>query len=191
MSDTTSVIMVGVGGQGILLASEVLARAAMQAGFDVKTNEVHGMAQRGGSVMAQVRYGEEVHSPLILEGTATALLSLESIESLRAAHYLKDGGLAVVNTQRVIPVTVSSGAAKYPEDDAERVKKVFPKLKAIDAVAIAGELGNIRAANVVLLGALSLGLDLEMEHWAAALDGAVKPQFRELNQKAFEAGRNL
>ncbi len=128
MSDinTISVVIVGVGGQGILLASEVVARAAMYAGFDVKTNEVHGMAQRGGSVIAQIRYGKEVNSPLVALGSARVLGSFEEVEALRWAHYLAPDGLAVVSTSQVIPVTVSSGAATYPSDGDARLKKVLP-----------------------------------------------------------------
>lgn len=189
MSDTVSVILVGVGGQGILLASEILAQAAMQAGFDVKTNEVHGMAQRGGSVMAQVRYGKEVNSPLIEEGTASALASLEAIEGLRMAHYLRPGGLAVISTQRIVPVTVSSGAATYPNDVEERCKSAFPSLKMIDAVKMAQAAGNARAANVVIVGALSQGLTLPESAWEGAIRKAVKPQYVEINLQAFAAGR--
>ncbi len=190
MSDTVSVILVGVGGQGILLASEILAQAAMQAGFDVKTNEVHGMAQRGGSVMAQVRYGKEVNSPLITEGTASALASLEAIEGLRAAHYLKAGGLAVINTQRIVPVTVSSGAASYPADAEARCAATFQPLKLLDAVKIAQGAGDARAANVVVMGALSNGLALPESAWEGAIRKAVKPKFVEMNLRAFAAGRN-
>jgi len=190
MNDTVSVILVGVGGQGILLASEILAQAAMQAGYDVKTNEVHGMAQRGGSVMAQVRYGKEVHSPLIEEGTAVALASLEAIEGLRAAHYLKTGGLAVINTQRIVPVTVSSGAANYPADAEARCAAVFPALKLLDAVTLAQQAGDARSANVVIMGALSNGLTLPESAWEGAIRKAVKPKFVEMNLRAFAIGRN-
>ncbi len=181
--------MVGVGGQGILLASEILAQAAMLCGYDVKTNEVHGMAQRGGSVMAQVRFGEEVFSPLVQEGKADALASLEAIEGLRAAHYLQPGALAVVNTQQIIPVTVSSGLGEYPADSAERCESVFPNLKMFNAVEIANNLGNDRVANIVIMGALSTGLELPVEKWQEAIRKSVKPKFVELNLEAFEKGR--
>ena len=121
-----NIILSGVGGQGILLAAKIIATAAERAGFQVATNEIHGMAQRGGSVTAQIRYGENVFSPLIQEGFADVLASLEAIEALRCAHWLRPGGLAVVSTLRIIPVTVSSGTAKYPSDVAERLKTVFP-----------------------------------------------------------------
>jgi indolepyruvate ferredoxin oxidoreductase beta subunit len=193
MSDgkTTSVVFVGVGGQGILLASTIVAKAAMEAGYQVKTNEVHGMAQRGGSVIAHVRYGTEVFSPMVPEGTADALGALEQIEALRYAHYTNPDGLAVVNATSVVPVTVSSGAAIYPEDVADRLRRAFPRLVYFNAGKKALELGNIRAANIVLLGALSKGFDLPQEAWEGAIASSVKEKQRDLNLRAFEIGRNV
>lgn len=188
-NETTSVVLVGVGGQGILLASTIVARAAMLAGFDVKTNEVHGMAQRGGSVIAQIRYGAQVHSPLVTPGEARVLGSFECIEALRCAHYLAPGGLAVVSTQAIVPVTVSSGQAKYPADSDERLSAAFPRLVALDAAEVATTLGDIRAANMVLLGALSAGLELDEALWRQAIEKSVAPRTVALNVKAFEAGR--
>jgi indolepyruvate ferredoxin oxidoreductase beta subunit len=190
-SDTTSVVLVGVGGQGILLASEIVARAAMKAGFDVKTNEVHGMAQRGGSVIAQIRFGEDVNSPLVEEGTATVLGSLERIEALRHYKYLAPGGLCVVNTQIMVPVTVSMGAGEYPDDAIERLKKVFGSPVLIDAGQKAVELGNIKAANVIVVGAISKGIEkIPVDAWHEAIKMSVKPKFIDLNLKAFEVGRS-
>ena len=186
-----SVVLVGVGGQGILLASEIVAQTAMKAGYDVKTNEVHGMAQRGGSVIAQIRYGRRVHSPLVAKGTARVLCALERIEALRYADYLAPGGLVVVNSQVITPVTVSMGAAEYPNDAEQMLRDQFENLVYFDAAQKAIELGNIRAANVVLLGVLSTGLDLPAETWREAIAGCVKPAYQELNLKAFEEGRNL
>lgn len=191
MSDTKSVVLVGVGGQGILLASEIVAQTAMHAGYQVKTNEVHGMAQRGGSVIAQIRYGKEVHSPLVAMGTARVLCSLEQIEALRYVDYLAEDGLCVSSNQQVIPVTVSMGAAKYPEDAHDRLKRSFNNLKYIKAGDIAAELGNIKAANVVLLGALSRGLDLPKDAWQAAIKSCVPERFLELNIAAFKRGQEL
>jgi indolepyruvate ferredoxin oxidoreductase beta subunit len=188
---TTSVVFVGVGGQGILLASTIVARAAMIAGHQVKTNEVHGMAQRGGSVIAHVRYGTEVFSPTVPEGTADALGALEEIEALRYAHYAAPEGLAVVNATSVVPVTVSSGAATYPEDVADRLRRAFPRLVYFDAGKRAEDLGNVRAANIVLLGALSRGLDLPLEAWEEAIRASVKEKQRDLNLRAFEIGKNV
>jgi indolepyruvate ferredoxin oxidoreductase beta subunit len=190
-SQIVSVVLAGVGGQGILLASEIIAQAAMNAGFDVKTNEVHGMAQRGGSVIGQIRYGKEVHSPLVAKGTAQVLCSLEQAEALRYADYLAAGALAVVNAQQITPVTVSMGAAKYPDNVEQKLRDQFPRLIFFDASKKAIELGNIRSANVVLLGALSTGLDLPMEAWHSAISSCVKKQYQELNLKAFEEGRKL
>jgi indolepyruvate ferredoxin oxidoreductase, beta subunit len=187
-SSTCNIVLAGVGGQGILLASEIIARAAMAAGHQVKTNEVHGMAQRGGSVLAQIRYGVEVHSPLVELGTAQVLGCLERIESLRCADYLAPEGLAVVSDQMVVPITVSSGKAVYPEDAEARIRAAFPRLIYFDAVAKATELGNIRCSNLVILGALSTGLDLPASAWEQGIRQAVKPRFVELNLKAFHAG---
>ncbi len=190
LNETTSVVLVGVGGQGILLGSEIVAKAAMNAGFKVKTNEVHGMAQRGGSVIAQIRYGREVHSPLVEEGTARVLGSFERIEAIRFAHYLAPDGLAVVSSQMIVPVTVSSGSgAAYPVDAEDRLKAIFKRLVYLDASKIAIELGNLKTANVVILGAISAGLDLPVEAWNEAIKSSVAEKFREINLKAFSKGR--
>ena len=186
-----NVLLAGVGGQGILLASEIVASAAMECGFDVKTNEIHGMAQRGGSVVAQIRYGTEgeVHGPIIPEGTATVLGSLELIESLRYAHFLAPGAWAIISRQRMIPVTVSSGMAKYPIDAEERIAATFPHHRIIDAEHLAQEAGTIRAANVVVLGAIASVLtDLPRDAWESAVTRCVKPAHRELNLRAFAMG---
>ena len=174
-SGDVSVVLAGVGGQGILLASEIVARAAMAAGFDVKTNEVHGMAQRGGSVIAQIRYGPEVFSPLVAQGTARVLGALERIEALRQHSFLAPDGLAVVSSQAIVPVTVSSGQATYPADVEERLRAAFPRLVYVDAVEKATELGNLRAANVVVLGAMAHALDLPDDAWHEAIRSSVKP----------------
>jgi indolepyruvate ferredoxin oxidoreductase beta subunit len=181
--------LVGVGGQGILLASAILASAAMQAGYDVKTNEVHGMAQRGGSVVAQIRYGKEVHSPLVPRRSAAALGALEQIEALRYADFLADDGLAAVSSQAIMPVTVSMGACSYPSQVREKLKTVFPRLIYLDAVKMAGSLGDVRAANLVLLGAMSSALDLPASSWQEAIRSSVKEKHQQLNLKAFEMGR--
>jgi indolepyruvate ferredoxin oxidoreductase, beta subunit len=187
-SDTVDVVLAGVGGQGILLASEIVARAALAAGLEVKTNEVHGMAQRGGSVLAQIRYGLEVHSPLVELGAAQVLGALERIESLRYADYLAPGGLAVVSSQMVIPITVSSGQARYPEDAEARIRRAFPRLVYLDATALAARAGNVKCSNLVVVGALSTGLTLPLQAWQEAIRQSVKPQFLEVNLRAFEAG---
>lgn len=187
---TTSIVLAGVGGQGILLACEIAANAAIEAGFDVKTNEVHGMAQRGGSVIGQIRYGQKVNSPLILEGTANVLAGLEQTEALRYAHYLAPGGLAVVSAQRILPVTVSSGQATYPDDVPQRLAQAFDRLVYLQADKLALSLGNVRCANVVLLGAMSRALDLPTECWQQSIRRCVPPKHHELNLKAFELGQS-
>ena len=189
--NTTSILMCGVGGQGILLASEITAQAAILAGYRIKANEVHGMAQRGGSVVANVRFGKEVHSPLIELGTADALLSLEAIEAIRCHQYLKPDGVAVVSTQRVIPITVSSGKAAYPEPEPA-LRGLFPHLVYADALGIAEALGEPRAANLVLLGALAAHLPaLEIAVWETAIRNCVKPRFLDINLAAFHRGMEL
>jgi len=191
MSETISIVLAGVGGQGILLASTITAKAAMNAGFEVKMNEVHGMAQRGGSVIAQIRYGKNVHSPLVEEGTAKVLAALEQIEAIRFAHYLSPDGLAVVSNQVIVPVTVSMGGAAYPADAKEKMDKIFKNVIHVDALAKAEELGNIRAANVIILGAMSKGLDLDIKCWHDAIKSTVKSDYVDLNIKAFDIGRSL
>jgi indolepyruvate ferredoxin oxidoreductase beta subunit len=186
-----SIVMVGVGGQGILLATQIAAHAALIMGYDVKTNEVHGMAQRGGSVVAQIRFGEKVYSPLVPEGTAHVLASLERIEALRFASFLAPDGIAVVSSQAIIPVTVSSGKEKYPADAEDRLRKTFARLAYIDAVGAAEKLCDTRVANVILLGAMSASLDLPAECWREAIAQCVKPRFKDMNIGAFEEGKRL
>lgn len=187
----TGIVLVGVGGQGILLATQIAARAALIAGNDVKTNEVHGMAQRGGSVVAQIRFGSKVYSPLVPLGSAQALLSLERIEALRFAELLSPDGLAVVSQQAIVPVTVSSGQASYPADAEQRLRNRFPRLVYVDAVSVGEKLCDTRVANVVLLGALSTALSLPLESWSEAISQCVKPRFVDVNVKAFQEGRAL
>jgi indolepyruvate ferredoxin oxidoreductase, beta subunit len=188
-NETKSIVLVGVGGQGILLASEIVAQAAMHAGYSVKTNEVHGMAQRGGSVMAQIRYGKEVHSPLVARRGAHILGALEKVEALRYADVIRPDGLAAVSSEAIMPVTVSSSAARYPEDVEDMLARAFPRLVYIDAPKMAKELGDIRAANIILLGVISRGLDLPLESWEKAIVLCVREKFRDLNLRAFAMGR--
>jgi len=185
----TSVVLAGVGGQGILLASEIVAQAAMVSGFDVKTNEVHGMAQRGGSVIAQIRYGKEVFSPLVPKGTAKVLGSLERIECLRYVDYLADDGVAVVSDQMIIPVTASTGRTPYPDVDESMLATFFPKVVYLQAVELATALGNIKTANIILLGAVSAYLDLPESAWETAIQRSVKENFVAVNLEAFHKGR--
>jgi indolepyruvate ferredoxin oxidoreductase beta subunit len=189
--ETTSVVLVGVGGQGILLASEIVAQAAVAAGFDVKTNEVHGMAQRGGSVIAQIRFGQKVYSPLVPKHSATVLGSLERMESLRYVDYLAPDGLAVVSQQRIIPVTASTGPIGYPEITKELLQQYFPRLVYLDVVTEAATLGEPKVANTILLGAMSRSVGLPESAWDVALQKSVKPKFLELNRRAFQLGLEM
>ena len=186
-----SILLCGVGGQGILLAAKVIGAAAEISGLSVVANETHGMAQRGGSVKAQVKIGENVGSPLIMEGTADVLAALEHVEALRNAHYLKPGGLAVVSKHSIVPVTATCGKAKYPEDVENRLHRVFPRLVYFDCEANAVEMGNPKMENIILAGMLSKGLSLEEPAWIEAIRRCVKPQFAEANIAAFTFGRSL
>jgi len=189
MKDILNISLVGVGGQGTLLASEILCRVALLSGKDVKKSEVHGMAQRGGSVVSQLRIGKKIHSPLIAVGETDILVSFEKVEALRFAHYLSPTGIAMVNEQEIRPVTVSSGQAQWPEDLDGKLKATFPKLEMIPGLAIAKELGNVRVVNVVMIGALSNHTDVEDAIWREAITELVKPRFLEFNLKAFDAGK--
>jgi indolepyruvate ferredoxin oxidoreductase beta subunit len=187
-----SFVLVGVGGQGTLLASNIVAEVGLAAGFDVKKSEVHGMAQRGGSVASHVRWHpEQVFSPLVGLGEADILLSFEKVEALRFAEFLRRGGTAVVNDMAIVPVTVSSGSATYPDD--EHLAKVFDALDAelvmVPGERLAQEAGNVKAANVVLLGAVSRLLPLPEETWWECLAQRVPKKFLELNRVAFASGR--
>ncbi len=187
----TSIVLVGVGGQGILLACNLLAQAALKAGWDVKTNEVHGMAQRGGSVVAQVRFGQKVHSPLIQRGTADFLLALEKLEALRFSEYLKEDGAAIVNAQQIMPLPVATGAAQYPQEIDRLLRRQFPKLSLIEGVSLAKKAGEMRTTNVVLIGALSILLPFDLELWNSVLEENIKARFIKVNQKAFALGREF
>ncbi len=189
MSSILNVSLVGVGGQGTLLASEILGKVALLSGKDVKKSEVHGMAQRGGSVVSQVRIGDRVHSPLIATGTSDYLIAFEKVEALRFAHELRDGGVALVNDQEIRPVTVSTGQSEWPADLDGRLRSVFPRLEAIPALEIAGRLGNVRVVNVVMIGALSRHLDIAEQVWRDAILALVPEKVRKINLEAFEAGR--
>jgi indolepyruvate ferredoxin oxidoreductase beta subunit len=192
MSDSvTSIVLVGVGGQGILLACNLLAQAALKAGWDVKTNEVHGMAQRGGSVVAQVRFGQKVHSPLIQKETADFLLALEKLEALRFSEYLKGDGAAIVNAQQIMPLPVATGAAQYPQEIDRLLRVRFPRLTLIDGVSLAKKAGEMRTTNVVLIGALSILLPFDLELWDSVLEENIKARFIKVNQKAFALGRQF
>jgi len=185
----TNVIICGVGGQGILLAGEILANAAMLSGLDAKKADVHGMAQRGGSVVSHVRFAPVVHSPLVALKTADVILAFEQLETVRYLDYLKPGGTIIVNNQKILPITVATGAAEYPDGVLDFLRTVAGKLMVVDALAMAEEAGNARAVNTALLGVLSTQLDISPQAWSEAFKVAVKPKFLELNLRAFELGK--
>ncbi len=191
MSNTTNIVLSGVGGQGILLASRIISHTALSSGYDVKTNEVHGMAQRGGSVIAQIRFGEKVFSPLIKKGDADFLIALEKVEAVRYADYLKDGGWTFVNMQEIIPTTVTSGAAVYPDNIDSILKETFANILMVDCISTAMELKNIRVANVVLLGALSNYLPFSDDVWNAVISESVPKKALEANILAFNRGKAI
>ena len=187
----TNILIVGVGGQGTLLASVLLGNLALDKDYDVKLSEVHGMAQRGGSVVTHVKISEDgVNSPLIEEGDADVIIAFEELEAYRWLPYLKKGGTMYVNTQQWLPMPVVMGQAKYPEDILETLEKNAAKVKAFDALKIAEECGSVKAVNVVLLGAASNDLPFDEAAWIKVIEENVKPKFVDLNKKAFELGRN-
>ena len=187
MSDVKSVLLVGVGGQGTILASKILTMGLIENGYDVKMSEVHGMSQRGGSVSTQVRFGKKVYSPIIGEGTADLLVSFEEMEAARYAKYLKKDGKIVVNTYRIPSMPILSGSRTYPEHIIESLSREVPTMS-LDATKIATDLGNPKSANVVLLGALIKAIGMTDIDWKAIIAKTVKPKFVEVNQKAFDAG---
>ena len=187
---TKSILLVGVGGQGPILASKILTTGLMEAGYDVKMSEIHGMSQRGGSVSSQVRYGEKVMSPVIEKGKADIIVSFEKMEALRALDYLKPDGVLVVNNEEIPSMSVITGEEEYPEDVLEEIQK-HVKAKVIDATRLAGELGNEKAANMILLGTIIRAMGLEHIHWEQILEANIKPQFLELNKKALKKGISL
>jgi len=182
---TTDVFICGVGGQGILLASEILADMALAKGLDVKKSEVHGMAQRGGSVVSHVRYGKEVHSPVIAEGEADILVSFEKMEALRWIQFVKPGGKVIVNSQEIVP----SGMDTYPPTVARKITERISDAMFVDALALAKEAGHLRAVNIVMLGAFSIFLDFTEDEWKAAIEARVPKKTIETNIKALELGR--
>ena len=185
-------LLVGVGGQGVLLASDILGEVGLKAGYDAKKSEVHGMAQRGGSVVSHVRWAEKVLSPLIGLGEVDYLLALEKLEALRYIEVLRPGGTVIVNDHRIPPVSVSSGNDEYPDD--QRVRRVLGEVagdvQSVPGVGLAEELGNARASNVVMLGALSKFLDVDLATWLEVIAERVPEKYVELNHQAFLKGRS-
>ena len=188
--ETKNIMIVGVGGQGSLLASKLLGHLLMGQGYDVKVSEVHGMSQRGGSVVTYVRYGDKVASPVIDKGEADYIVSFELLEAARWLSYLKPDGKIVTSTQQIDPMPVITGAAVYPENLVEKMQATGAKVDALDCLALAEQAGSSKAVNIVLMGRLSHYFDLSEEGWQASLEAMVPAKFLELNKKAFELGKN-
>jgi indolepyruvate ferredoxin oxidoreductase beta subunit len=186
---TFNVLISGVGGQGVVLASYVLSRVALAEGYDVKQSEVHGMAQRGGCVTSHLRFGDKVYSSLITSGTVDVLLAFESVEAMRYIHWLRPGGLIVYNAVRVNPSTVSSGAAEYPADIGARIAAAWPNVRAVDANGLAVRAGTAKAANVVMLGAMAASLPFAPGTLEDVVRRSVPPKTVEVNLEAFRLGR--
>lgn len=187
---TKSIMIVGVGGQGSLLASTLLGKLLVTEGYDVKVSEVHGMSQRGGSVVTYVRYGDKVYSPIIEKGDADCIISFEKLEAARWVQYLKKDGVIITNTQQIDPMPVVIGATQYPSDILEELSQKV-KVLALDALSLAQQAGSSRAVNIVLMGRLARQLDIPRDKWEQALKSVVKPQFVDINLKAFELGYNF
>ncbi len=186
-----NVLIVGVGGQGIILASDVLGRVAARHGYDVKKNEIHGMAQRGGSVSSHVRFGKIVNSPIIKMGEADVLLSFEQIETLRYFPFLSEKGQVVVNDQKILPPAVFTGQQEYPNDVLEKIKQKAPSTIIVDGPEVAKKIGNPKVLNVIFLGVLSKFLDIPAEVYEQTLRESLKPKLVEINIKAFNEGRAM
>ena len=186
-----NIVIVGVGGQGTLLASRIIGKVATMEGYDVKVSEVHGMSQRGGSVITYVRYGKKVYSPIITEKNADIVLAFENLEALRALSFVKYGGKIIENTQEMLPMPVITGAAEYPQELVSKMEAAGANVDAKDFLAIAEEAGSAKAVNIALMGRLSKYFPEIPEHaWEEAIDAIVAEKFRALNHKAFELGRN-
>ncbi len=189
MMETKNIIIAGVGGQGTLLASKLLGRMLIKKGYDVKVSEVHGMSQRGGSVVTYVRYGDRVYSPIIDKGEAHLLLSFERLEAARWAEYLRPDGTVIANSQQINPMPVITGAASYPEDLAGKLRAAGLHADVFDALSLALQAGTSKAVNLVLLGRLSRFFDFTEEDWHAEITAAVPEKFLEMNLRAFRLGR--
>lgn len=186
-----NIMIVGVGGQGTLLASKILGIVAMKKSYDVKVSEVHGMAQRGGSVVTYVKFADKVYSPIIEKGEADIILAFEELEAMRWIDYLKSNGSIIINRQKVNPMPVIIGKAKYPENIVERIKGVVKNTIALEALPMAKECGNIKAVNVVLIGVLARSTEIEKEVWLEAIREVVPQKLLDVNIKAFEAGYGI
>ncbi|WP_066506716.1 indolepyruvate oxidoreductase subunit beta [Abyssisolibacter fermentans] len=190
MCEVKNILLVGVGGQGIILASKILATGLIDAGYDVKMSEVHGMAQRGGSVTTQVRYGKKVHSPIIGKGQADIVVAFERMEAMRWIDYLKPDGVVVINDYEIPSVPILTGECSYPDGIIEDLKQKV-ETKVINAAASALEIGNIRTQNIIMLGGLVNAIDIKDIDWDKAIEQNVKEKFIDINKKAFKKGMEL
>ncbi len=186
-----NILIVGVGGQGTILASRILSQVALSTGQDVKVSEIHGMSQRGGSVVTQVRFGDKVYSPIIEPGTADMIMAFEKLEALRWLHWLKEDGQIIVNDQKMNPMPVVTGVAKYPDDVLEQIRSKCKNVLIFDALHAARDCGSDKAANVVLLGALSKYMNIDRETWITVITKLVPQKFLQVNLDAFAAGEAL
>jgi indolepyruvate ferredoxin oxidoreductase beta subunit len=189
MDKVTNILIVGVGGQGVILASEIVAEVMMRAGFDVKKSEVHGMAQRGGSVNSHVRFGSKVYSPVIKRGEVDILFSFEQLEAMRYLDFLKEDPTVLLNNQKVLPPSVTLGTDEYPESIPELLAEKYPRFVLVDALEAARAAGNSKAANIAFMGALSRCLTVEEGIWVDAISSRLPPKLVELNLRAFTMGR--
>ena len=190
MAETKNIMIVGVGGQGTLLTSRILGGITVEAGYDVKLSEVHGMAQRGGSVVTYVRYGEKVAEPIVEEGQADVLIAFERLEALRYAHFLKKDGVIIVNDQRIDPMPVVTGVAKYPDGIIEKLSKKY-RVVSVYAMDEAIKMGNSRVFNVIILGIAAKNMDFPKEQWIEVIKKTVPPKTIDINVAAFEKGYEL
>ena len=191
MNNVKSIMIVGVGGQGTLLASRLLGNALIQCGYDVKVSEVHGMSQRGGSVVTYVRYGDKVYSPIIEKGEADVILAFEQLEAARWLAYLKQGGKVLVNTQQIDPMPVITGAMQYPKGLVEKIKEKGINITSIDALSLAEQAGSSKSVNVVLIGILAKHMDIDKNIWIETIKSTVPAKFIDMNLKAFDLGYNF
>ena len=187
---TKNIMIVGVGGQGTLLASRIIGNTVIAEGYDVKISEVHGMSQRGGSVVTYVKFGDKVYSPIVDKGEADIILAFETLEAYRALPFLKKGGKMITNTQEIDPMPVITGAAKYPENIIGKLSEKID-LTSVDALALAEEAGNIKAVNVVLIGVMAKNTDIAYKKWIETIKATVPEKFLDVNLKAFDLGYNL
>ena len=188
---TKAIILVGVGGQGTITTSTILSKGLIEKGYDVKMSEIHGMSQRGGTVVTQIKYGDKVYSPIVGDGEADMIVSFEKIEAVRMAPYLKEGGMIITDDHQILPMPVLTGAAEYPENATEELKKAVPNVYVVKAYEVAEALGNVKAQNIVLLGALVKRMGLDDVDWKGLIEKSFPEKLVALNLQAFEKGYEM